>query len=118
MRSVQEGCHALFGIFLLLSFTIDFVMSINTRNTSLLVDKGDFADVSMTFFAISGCIFALVCMYIVVNPYFDWKHYGDSIYITVGLNQKGIHRRSEADSDQQEDRRAQSEPKRKRIASD
>lgn len=109
VRSVQEGCHALFGIFLLLSFTIDFVMSLNSRNGSLLVDRGDFADISITFFAMATVIFALVCMFIVVNPYFDWKLYGDdSTYVNVGMAPKGINRSEGEPSDRQGTPRSQS----------
>lgn len=66
-------------------------MSLNSRISSIFIDQGDFVDISMTFFAMASVIFSLACMYIVVNPYFDWKAQGDdTAYINVGIIDKGI----------------------------
>lgn len=64
-------------------------MSIHSRNGSFLVDRGSSADMAMTFFAVSTVIFVLTCVFIIVNPYFDWKYYKEPSIDESGVSQKG-----------------------------
>lgn len=68
-------------------------MSLKSRDGSFHVDRGDEIDKALTFFAVSTVVFVVIGIYIVVNPYFDWKDYGEALYIAP--SQKGIQRSDE-----------------------